>query len=430
MGGMRQDSPEFDWLAKLFEIIFVVLIGLVLLSGSSLQAANPYEAMRRYTREVEFDFSQWTLDALFQKAVGASLKAEKFFTPTRQSQIVEDYITQVRLVGRLESDLQNAVSAPRLTDRDKLIPAFRAKLNNEQNTLDHLSLLAESILQTQTEHTLARMGFGLGGQVLPPLLYKVTPLPMNLIVSPREKILTVFDLSLQPGLDVLTRDAIETDIFEKFHYSALVEPVGGLGAYPTMVMRTSELNWLSETIAHEWIHNYLTFHPLGIRYDASPQMRTINETIASLAGKEISLQVLKAFYPSRVPLPHFVFPPQITVSRAPLSPSEPFDFRAQMRLTRVRVDELLAQNRVEDAETYMENRRSDFWANGYRLRKINQAYFAFYGSYNDTPGGGASGDDPVGPAVQALRARFTALHDFIRAVQDLRSFAALQEKLQ
>jgi len=78
----------------------------------------------------------------------------------------------------------------------------------------------------------------------------------------------------------------------------------------------------------------------------------------------------------------------------------------------------------------MENRRSDFWANGYRLRKINQAYFAFYGSYNDTPGGGASCDDPVSPAVQALRARFTALHDFIRAVQGLRSFAALQEKLQ
>lgn len=68
-----------------------------------------------------------------------------------------------------------------------------------------------------------------------------------------------------------------------------------------------------------------------------------------------------------------------------------FDFRgAEMRQTRLRVDELLAAGKINEAEQYMEMRRQ-FWEYGYHIRKINQAYFVFYGSYNDEPGGGAAG---------------------------------------
>ena len=42
----------------------------------------------------------------------------------------------------------------------------------------------------------------------------------------------------------------------------------------------------------------------------------------------------------------------------------------------------------------MEARREIFWQNGYAIRKLNQAYFAFYGAYADIPGGPA-GEDPV-----------------------------------
>ena len=49
----------------------------------------------------------------------------------------------------------------------------------------------------------------------------------------------------------------------------------------------------------------------------------------------------------------------------------------------------------------MEQRRQLFVENGYYIRKLNQAYFAFYGAYADVPGG-AAGEDPVGPAVRAL----------------------------
>ncbi len=62
----------------------------------------------------------------------------------------------------------------------------------------------------------------------------------------------------------------------------------------------------------------------------------------------------------------------------------------------------LPQGKIDEAETYMEQRRQLFWQNGYLIRKLNQAYFAFHGAYADVPGG-AAGEDPVGPAVRALR---------------------------
>ena len=77
----------------------------------------------------------------------------------------------------------------------------------------------------------------------------------------------------------------------------------------------------------------------------------------------------------------------------------------------------------------MEARRQFSWEQGYGLRKLNQAYFAFYGSYNDQPGGGASGSDPVGPAVRRLWARSPDLKTFIDTIRGVRSFEDLQEKL-
>ena len=72
-----------------------------------------------------------------------------------------------------------------------------------------------------------------------------------------------------------------------------------------------------------------------------------------------------------------------------------------MHKTRVNVDEMLADGKIDQAEDYMEARRQFFWENGYHIRKLNQAYFAFHGAYADTPGGTAgASEDPVGEAVR------------------------------
>ncbi len=99
-----------------------------------------------------------------------------------------------------------------------------------------------------------------------------------------------------------------------------------------------------------------------------------------------------------------------------------------MHETRVTVDGLLAEEKIEEAELYMEERRQFFWENGYRIRKLNQAYFAFYGAYADLPGG-AAGEDPVGAAVRSLRGKSDTLADFVKQMSWLTSYEDLLELL-
>ena len=418
------EDKSLERMANWLRTIVVLTAIVLLVGGSSVESSNPLDGLRKYTRAVEFDFVEWEIGAIFNKSVSSALKLERFLDNDQQVAVVETWLEETQKVVNLERDLLTAQNDTS-TERESLIEAAKAELDAKKAEQSRLSKLAEAVLQNQTEITLVKAGFGVGGQILPPVEYQVSELPLNLIISPRSEIKTVLSISLNAGLDAVEKDAIETGIFQDYNLSALVEPVGGIGAYPTMVMRTTNLNWLTETIAHEWIHNYLTFFPLGIRYSVNGEMRTINETTASLAGKEIGLDLIIAYYPDRTPRYYQPMPTYTTVLTEGAGTLDPFDYRAEMHTTRVRVDALLAKGEVDQAEAYMETRRAFFWEQGYHLRKINQAYFAFYGSYNDTPGGGASGADPVGPAVQELREGYASLSEFLHTIRSVKSFDQL-----
>src|SRR6185503_11207843 len=131
-------------------------------------------------------------------------------------------------------------------------------------------------------------------------------------------------------------------------------------------------------------------------------------------------------YPELVPPPPSFhnFLPRILPPEAEAAPPG-FDFGAEMHTTRITVDDLLAQGKIDEAENYMEQRRQFFWDNGYQLRKLNQAYFAFYGAYA-SGGGGAAGFDPVGPAVRLLRFRSPTIAAFVDTMAGFTSFDQLE----
>ena len=259
--------------------------------------------------------------------------------------------------------------------------------------------------------------------------FHITELPGLLIVSPRDRIERKAAISLRPGLsDAAEAERIEARVAEALDVSTLVVPLGGLATFPTMIYETRNLNFVAEVGAHEWTHNYLTLRPLGATYASSPELFTMNETTANLVGKEIGDRVIERFYPERYVPPAPKPTPGPSAGPTPARDPAAFDFRAEMRATRVRVDELLAAGDVEAAEAYMEERRKVFVAHGYvGLRKLNQAYFAFHGSYADQPG--AAGADPVGPAVVELRERSASLREFLETIAWLTSFEDLQEVL-
>ncbi len=134
--------------------------------------------------------------------------------------------------------------------------------------------------------------------------------------------------------------------------------------------------------------------------------------MANLAGRELAGLFIERY---GSPLPP---PPPVD------APSD-FDFRAEMRALRLRVEELLAQGLVQQAERLMEEKRDEFEANGVYIRRINQAYFAYFGSYADTP----SSIDPIGPKLQRLRDRAGSAFEFVRLARGLTSEAELDRLL-
>ena len=410
------------------QLLLAAVILAFLLGGSDmLLPEKPAELVRRYTRAVEFDYFNWTLDAIGGKLAQASLDTPFYFDESGWRQIVTDYLQLMDKILQAEYQLNLLYTDPSIQDPVEASSHLRLQLDELYTRQQGLAPLAEAVLEAQISAVLADLELTLAGQPIPPVLFHISPLPYHLIVSPRDKIQQDVAISLLPDLTVDRQSSLEDKVSAGMDVSALVVPVGGIGSYPTMVMRTSSLDWLADTISHEWIHNWLSLRPLGLNYASSPELRTMNETTASIAGGELARMILQRYYPA---LASEYSLQNVRQSLGPVPPGgwphPVFDFRAEMHLTRVHVDELLAEGKIDEAEGYMEARRQVFWENGYVIRKLNQAYFAFYGAYADSPGG-AAGEDPVGPAVRALRARSISLTDFLETIASMSSFEELQK---
>ncbi len=415
-------------------IILLVLLLLVLpLSGSNGDPSLEQEQVRAYSRIYEFDYVSWTVSAWASKIVQGSLNAERYLTDQDQHDLVLDYLESSRQRIQLEAELSNLLADPAGGNREEQESQVRKRLEEIILLLEDLAPYVEQILQNQINIALVELGISVGGQLIPPVLYRSEPNSMALIVSPRTEIRQAANLLLIRGLDLDQIIALEAAIEENLDLSALVVGVGGVGLYPSMIIESPNLDWLVHVISHEWTHNYLTIRPLGAFYNASPELTTINETVADLSADDIQRRVFELFYPEFLaPEPESLpsEPEAATHQEPESSPPDPppFDFREQMHLTRLEVDRLLEEGKVLEAEAYMELRRDYFWENGYQIRKLNQAYFAFHGSYAADPGGatGQQGAD-FGALLRELKANSPSYQDFIRQVAWKWRLAQFQE---
>ena len=407
-------------------VIFILFQAL----GEGGQLNNDFQQqVRAYTREIEFDYIEWTWDAAELKLVQFTLNAADYLEIEDQKQNVVDYLRLVYAIQIAEAHLNDIYADPNVLNPEASTALVRRQLESLYAQRELLGPLAESVLQDMVMATLKEMGFNPGGQPIPPVLYHSTPLPWALIVSPRDQIIQEANIHLETKLNVEQHILLEEEVEEGLDVSSLVVPIGGVGVYPTMVAQTTNLPWLAEVVGHEWIHNYLNLRPLGLLYSHTPELRTMNETAANIAGKEISKALIARFFPEFLPPPPA--PPTEESEEeieAPAPEPPAFDFRAEMHETRITVDSLLEEGKIEEAESYMEERRLLFWENGFRIRKLNQAYFAFHGAYADQPVG-AAGEDPVGAAVRQLRAESDSLLAFLHTMSWLTSFEQLQEVL-
>jgi len=422
----------FYRIARIVDFLALALAMIIAAGGDTPRLTGESDRVRFFTREIEFDYPNWVWDATWTKIEQSTINAPYIFDRGTNKQIVFDYLRVTQQLIQTESSIEQIFADPNVADKESASTFLREQRDELIARQYALAPFAESTLQSQISKALADLGLTTGGQPLPSVLYHVSSTPLALIVAPRDHIEQIANISVLPSLTLDQQIKLEDKVAQGLDVSTLVVGIGGVGVYPTMVTETTDLRWTLETIAHEWTHNYLNIRPLGLNYSTTPELRTMNETTASIAGNEVGNYVLQEYYPEML----CSSPRSGLISFHPSDPSSnglddptPFDFRAEMHETRVTADAMLAEGKVEEAEAYMEARRQVFWENGYLLRKLNQAYFAFHGAYADIPGG-AAGEDPVGPAVRALREQSASLEEFINTIAWMSSFEELKQAIK
>ncbi|MCC7369725.1 MAG: hypothetical protein IT306_14945 [Chloroflexi bacterium] len=312
---------------------------------------------------------------------------------------------------RIGLGLLGAHPVPGPADRAAVAAYFAARPSDRQP----LAVPAERAFERAVSDVLWQEGLttaapwsGSGQILFPPVAFTFTAPPEVLIVSRRDRVSVVQSELLRPGVSVADAERLEAAT-DDLGYSSLVVEIGGLATYPTMVLQNTRPLDAAVAVAHEWIHGYLFFTPLGRRYWSSQDARTINETAAEMVSRELGPRIARSL------------DLESPAARPPDQPSgaQPslLQFRSLMRETRITLDRLLRAGQIDEAEAYLRDRRQDFLTAGFQIRKLNQAYFAFYGSYGDA----AAGVNPIPRQLGWLRAASGSPGEFLRRVGQITS---------
>ena len=267
-----------------------------------------------------------------------------------------------------------------------------------------------------------------GSFIWPPVDFRIDSPPKLLVTSPRDVIRRDEDVLIDPEISIDDIEKIENELAEVANISAVVLQTGGLASYPN-VIPTADLERLLDVAAHEWLHAYLVFNPLGRAYFDGGDIRVMNETLADIFGQEIGLRVY-----SEITGEPYVAPvrPETamsnTESKNPDGPdgsdsdeetgADDFDFNRFMAETRARTDELLEEGLMDEAESYMESRRIELLDHGHTIRKINQAYFAFHNTYAESP----SSTSPIARYLWDLRDQVDTVGELVKLLRPLGTY--------
>jgi len=399
------------------------LLSLCLLSGSCAFTRDFDAHLSSIVRSYRFSIVKWESRAIPHEAnqwiFGSYEKIDD------EVHVVTEFFSTIERIKTLESEIEIINAGNEQGD----LASLEAELNMLQEQKMALKDTVERIIEKQIKKTLAQQDIfnPIDRYVrlkvnFPPLNFKLEK-PLNLLViSPRDRIESIREITLQPSISLEEIEDIEAEV-NKLGVSSLVVELGGLGAtYPSFVTDNASLRFTIDTATEEWLHQYLFFKPLGFLYlldltgvSRNYEIAVINETLASMVSKEIGTMVVERYYPQY----------EKGDNQTQIAGSE-FDFNREMRDIRRAVDKYLAQGEIEQAEEFMEQKRQYLASKGYYIRKLNQAYFAFYGTYADSP----TSISPIGLELKKLRSQSASLKDFLDKVAAMTSRQDLIEGIK
>ncbi len=386
--------------------LVLVFLGVIIIALSN--SPGVYSVMDIATSPYKFRLVQWELDHLPDK--WWDLLAGSLPWADRDNADANELLTRfTSLAGELrqaEAALQR-LTAENADPNGLTTENAQRRITMLQDEMDALNPRAQAALEAEINLVLGQQDLASRwGTVFPPVDLVFTGAPLVLVVSPRDRIERQDSMLLDMGMKVSEMEELEEELLRKQDSSALVLRAGGIASYPSMVSTSGGLYNVIVTAVHEWLHHYWFFHPLGWNYFSNATMTTLNETAADLAGEELGAMVYENI--TGQPAPRAIHPEH----DGPHNHPDAFNFFNEMRETRLEVDRLLEQGRIPEAEAYMEERRHLFVQNGYHLRKLNQAYFAFHGAYGTSP----SSISPIQGQVDQVRAHAPSVGDFVRTI--------------
>ena len=334
--------------------------------------------------------------------------------------MVIEYFTYTERIKTLKTEIEAANAG----DGESDLASLEAELNWLQERKMALEDTVARIIEKQIREVLTKQG--IFNPILevrvrfPPVNFKLGKPPYSLVISPRERIESIREITLKSNLILEEMEDIEARV-DKLGVSSLVVGLGGLATYPSLVASDSSLRFTINTVTEEWLHQYLVFKPLGFQYlldltglSRNYEIATMNETLASMVSKEIGSIVYEKYYSEYENGANQNQPPE----------SE-FDFNREMREIRRTVDAYLADGEIELAEEFMEQKQQYLASMGYYIRKLNQAYFAYHGTYADRP----TSISPIGVELRKLRVQSASLKDFLNTVAVMTSRQDLRDSI-
>ncbi|MFH1639538.1 MAG: hypothetical protein ABIB93_04420 [Chloroflexota bacterium] len=408
---------------KLRKITAIVLTCLVVMSSPGCESQEkPARSLGQILSPYRFNLALWEMRTAgdeLEKLISAQddVKGDEI------SQ-VEEYFATISRIKNLKLIMQ--VMKADYSQRDAAL--LQDELERLHARGADLESQVEQVMERQIRDALSEQGIyhPLDGWLklktgFPPVNFILAEPPHILVISPREKIETLKTVMLRASMSREEMESLEYEV-DGLGFSSLVVRIGGIATYPAFVSNNSDLRTTIDTACEEWWHQYLMFKPLGFRYllhlaGILPdyEIATMNETAAGMLGQEIGAIVFANYEAKNTDTS---FPePQV---------ASDFDFNMEMREIRKAVDGYLAEGKTGEAETFMEQKRQHLAAHGYYIRKLNQAYFAFYGCYADSP----TSVDPIGVELRELRDRSDSIRDFLDAVSVMTGREELSESLR
>lgn len=414
---MKRSGGRFRWVGRLLLGLGLAALLVVRADTVNLTAGRAVAAAHL------FSLASWEVTNFPSKWLHLLSEALPGRRPSREERLalVDEYLQLSRFAEKEKDRLEGrflrpgAMSAPE-GGKEKGEQSHEY-LDDLLRSKQKLRPGAEEAVEAELSSVLIEEGLGSRfGLLFPPVDLRFGEPPTMLVTSLRDRIQRWETLLLTPDMEVLERDRLETEIEQHYDLSALIVDLGGLSTYPTMVSELDQLRGVLQTAAHEWLHAYFFFHALGRHYWITEDMFTLNETAADLAGRELGDATFA------------LMGGDLSISPSRFLPAEERNPRItrEMRETRTRVEELLAEGKVDEAEQYMKERWWFLALRGYRLRKLNQAFFAFYGLYAQ----GAGSTSPIGDQLKELRSLVPSVGSFVRTVSGVSSYEEFLELLE